>query len=298
MKKAIILHNMGGARNPEELKEFLYNMFKDKRIISSPIRHILAPLISNLRYKKVWENYKLIGGSRIYDLTEKLSKKMKEYTDYDVVYAMRYTKPFLNEIIHKYDEVILLPLYPHYSFTTYESAIDDLKSTNYKGKVTITEPFYKDGRFNEIIKENILNEIENPKEWNLIFSAHGIPKKLLKKGDKYYSHVKEHVEMLKKILPEFKSINLAFQSRFGPGEWLQPYLDEELKKYKDQNVVIYPISFMIDNSETDLELKIEYKHLADQIGIKNYKVISAPNDNEKTAKFLVELAHESRNSKS
>jgi ferrochelatase len=99
-------------------------------------------------------------------------------------------------------------------------------------------------------------------------------------------------------MPEFKSTTIAFQSRFGPTEWLKPYLDEELKKYKNQKVVIYPLSFMIDNSETDLELKIEYKHLAKEIGIKDFKVISAPNDNEKIAKFLVRIANESRNSKS
>ncbi|WP_457560194.1 ferrochelatase [Caminibacter sp.] len=296
--KAIILHNMGGARSAEELKEFLYNMFKDKRIISSPIRHILAPLISNLRYKKVWKNYELIGGSRIYDLTESLCKNMKKYTDYDVIYAMRYTKPFLNEVIYKYDEVVLIPMYPHYSFTTFESVLDDLKSTNYKGKVKIIEPFFEDERFNKIITQNILNEIENPKKWHLIFSAHGIPKKMVENGDKYKEHIKRHVEILKEKLPEFKSISLAYQSRFGFSEWLRPYLDEELKKYKNQNVVIYPISFMIDNSETDLELKIEYKHLADEISIKNYKVISPPNDSEEIAKFLAELANESGNSKS
>jgi len=296
--KAIILHNMGGARSAEELKEFLYNMFKDKRIISSPIRHILAPLISTLRYKKVWENYKLIGGSRIYTLTEKLAKNMQKYTDYEVIYSMRYTKPFLNEVIHKYEEVIFLPLYPHYSFTTYESSLDDLKSTNYKGKVHIIKPFFKNEKFNKIIAQNILQEINEPKKWNLIFSAHGIPQKLIQKGDKYYENVKEHVEILKSILPEFKSINLAFQSRFGPGEWLKPYLDKELEKYKNENVVIYPLSFMIDNSETDLELKIEYKHLSQKTGIKKYKVISAPNDNDNIAKFLAELADESRNSES
>jgi ferrochelatase len=289
---------MGGARSEEELKEFLYNMFKDKRIISSPIRHILAPLISNLRYKKVWKNYEKIGGSRIYTLTSKLAEKMKKYTDYDVVYAMRYTKPFLNDIIHKYDEIIFLPLYPHYSFTTFESSLDDLKTTNYNGKVSIVNPFFEKKEFNQIIKENILAEIDNPKEWNLIFSAHGIPQKLVKKGDRYYDDVKRHVEILKELLPEFKSVSLAFQSRFGPAKWLEPYLDNELTKYKNENVVIYPISFMIDNSETDLELKIEYKHIAKEIGLKNYKVISAPNDNEKTAKFLTELAHESSNPKS
>ena len=298
MKKAIILLNMGGARNADELKDFLYNMFKDKRIISSPIRHILAPLISNLRYKKVWENYKSIGGSRIYDLTEKLCGNMKKYTDMDVIYAMRYTKPKLKDVIENYDEVTLLPLYPHYSFTTYESSLDELKEINFKGKINIVKPFFEDDRFNEIIKENILNSIDNPSEWHLIFSAHGLPKKMIEKGDKYQSHIEKHVNILKNMLPEFKSINLAYQSRFGFSEWLKPYLHEELEKYKNEKVLIYPISFMIDNSETDLELKVEYKHLADEIGINDYKVVECPNDNEKVAKFLVELANESNTSES
>jgi len=298
MKKAIILLNMGGARSAKELKEFLYNMFKDKRIISSPIRHILAPLISNLRYKKVWENYKSIGGSRIYELTEKLCKKMKQYTDFDVVYAMRYTKPHLKDIIGKYDEVTLLPLYPHYSYTTYESSLDELKEINFKGKINIVKPFFEDDRFNEIIKENILNSIDNPSEWHLIFSAHGLPKKMIEKGDKYQSHIEKHVNILKNMLPKFKSINLAYQSRFGFSEWLKPYLHEELEKFKNEKVLIYPISFMIDNSETDLELKVEYKHLADEIGINDYKVVECPNDNKKAAKFLVELANESNTSES
>ncbi len=298
MKKAIILLNMGGARSAEELKEFLYNMFKDKRIISSPIRHILAPLISNFRYKKVWKNYESIGGSRIYKLTEKLCKKMKQYTDFDVVYAMRYTKPHLKDIIGNYDEITLLPLYPHYSYTTYESSLDELKESDFKGKIDIVKPFFKNEKFNEIIKNHILNSIQNPQAWNLIFSAHGLPKKMIKKGDKYQSHIQQHVEILKSKLPKFKSINLAYQSRFGFAEWLKPYLHEELKKYKNEKVLIYPISFMIDNSETDLELKVEYKHLAEKIGIKEYKVVECPNDNDEIAKFLVEIANESSTSKS
>jgi len=291
----IILHNMGGARDEKELKEFLYNMFMDKRIISSPIRYILAPLISNLRYKKVWKNYEKIGGSRIYEITENLAKKIEQISGIKTKYAFRYTKPHIKDIAED-EEIIFLPLYPHYSFTTYESSLDELKENNIKAK--IIKPFYKHPKFNEIIKENILNSINNPKEWHLIFSAHGLPKKLIQKGDLYESQVKEHVEILKKILPEFKSISLAYQSRFGFSKWLTPYLDKELQKYKNENVLIYPISFMIDNSETDLELKVEYGHLAKEIGIKNYKVVECPNDKEKTAKFLVELINESSNSES
>jgi len=289
--RAIILHNMGGARSEKELKEFLYNMFKDKRIISSPIRHILAPLISNLRYKKVWQNYKSIGGSRLHEITNSLCEKMKDEKN-DVIFAMRYTNPYLKDLIHKYDEIVFLPMYPHYSFSTYESSLDDLKQSGFKGKVKIIKPFYKKKEFNDIIKENILNSVKNPNEWHLIFSAHGLPKKMIEKGDTYEKEVNEHVEILKSILPEFKSISLAFQSRFGNSEWLKPYLDEKLKEYKNEKVLIYPISFMIDNSETDLELKVEYKHLADEIGIKEYKVVECPNDSEKIAKFLKKLAEE------
>ncbi len=282
----IVLHNMGGARSEKELKEFLYNMFMDKRIISSPSKFILAPLISNLRYKKVWKNYEKIGGSRIYDITENLAKKIEKLSGIKTVYAFRYTKPYLKDVV-KNEEIIFLPLYPHYSFSTYESSMDELKENKIKAK--IIKPFYKNPKFNEIIKNNILKAVKNPNKWNLIFSAHGLPKKMIKKGDLYEKQIKEHVEILKKLLPEFKSISIAFQSRFGPGEWLKPYLDEHLNNFKNENVLIYPISFMIDNSETDLELKVEYKEVAKEIGIKNYKVVDCPNDSDKTAKFLFEI---------
>jgi ferrochelatase len=296
--KAIILHNMGGARSEKELKEFLYNMFLDKRILNTPFRPVLAPLITNARYKKVWKNYELIGGSRIYDITEKLVKKMKNFTDLEVRYAMRYTKPFLKEIVSDLKEIVFLPMYPHYSFSTYQSALDDLKSVDFKGKITVIKPFYKDERFNEIIIKNITEEIENPKEWNLIFSAHSIPKKFVKKGDVYEKQINEHFSILKKSLPKFRSVSLAYQSKFGFDEWLRPYLHEHLKNFEKEKVIIYPISFMIDNSETDLELKVEYKNLAEKLGIKEYKVVKCPNDDVQIAKFLTELAHESDNTAS
>ena len=296
--KAVILMNMGGARNENELKEFLYNMFMDKRIISSPIRYFLAPLISNLRYKKVWKSYEEIGGSRIYKITQNLAKKLTN-ENYDVLYSMRYTNPHLKNLeLNKYEEIIFLPLYPHYSFTTYQSSVDEINELNLTIPYKIIKPFYKHKKFNELIKKNILNSIEDPKNWNLIFSAHGLPKKIIKKGDTYEKEVNEHVNILKNILPKFKSISLAYQSRFGFSEWLKPYLHKELEKYKNENVLIYPISFMIDNSETDLELKVEYKKLANKIGIKNYKVVECPNDNKETIEFLKELINESNNPKS
>lgn len=290
MKKAIILLNMGGARTENELKEFIYNMFKDKRILNTPLRHIIAPIISNLRYKKVWQQYQLINGSRIYNLTEALVNKMQSLTDYEVIFSMRYTQPNLKDVIYDYDDVILLPLYPHYSTTTVESHIDEFKKLNFKGKARFIPPFYKHNRFNKILTQNILKSVKNPGEWNLIFSAHGLPQTIIKKGDVYQQQIEEHVDILSKELKDFQSISIAYQSRFGPIKWTKPYLDEHLLKFKGKKVLIYPLSFMIDNSETDFELHIEYAEFAKENGVVDYKVVTCPNDTDEVAEFLTLLS--------
>jgi len=130
------------------------------------------------------------------------------------------------------------------------------------------------------------------KEWknedvNLIFSAHGLPQKIVKKGDTYEKEINEHIKILSQMLPKFKSINLAYQSKVGPMKWLEPSLDNKLKEFKNQKVLIYPLSFIIDNSETDLELGIEYAHQAKELEIE-YRVCKVLNDNDKFVEFLVE----------
>jgi len=282
--KALFLMNMGGARSADELKQFLYNMFSDKRIINSPIRYLLAPIIANLRYKKVWKNYELIGGSPIYKHTDNLVKKVSQKINIPVFGVMRYTSPRAKEIIEKYDikEAILFPLYPQFSTTTTLSSFDDVKGI----KTYKIERFYEDKEFNQIIIQKILSSVDDTKNTNLIFSAHGLPKKVIQNGDSYEKEINHHVEILSKMLPEFKSINLAYQSKVGPMEWLEPSLDDMLKNFKNQKVVIYPISFIIDNSETDLELKIEYAHLAKELNI-DYKVIDVLNDDDRFVDFIV-----------
>jgi ferrochelatase len=282
-RRAILLANMGGARSAGELKEFLFNMFKDKRIVSSPIRFLLAPLISQLRYKNVWENYKKIGGSRIYSLTEELAKEMEELSGRPVLIGMRYTQPYLPEVLKELDEVTILPLYPHYSVTTYGSTIDGIKEAfqgGWRGSCYLVPPYFDDPYYNRSIADHILNNLpKESKEYHLIFSAHGLPEKLVKReNDPYPTQVEKQVEILKGLIGNrVKSVSLAYQSRFGIGKWLTPYLNEELEKMTGKKVVIYPISFIIDNSETDLELNIEYRHLARRVGLEEYKVIPAPN---------------------
>jgi ferrochelatase len=282
---------MGGARDEEELKEFIYNMFKDKRIITSPIRHILAPLITKFRYKKVWENYQLIGGSPIYKHTENLINKVQKKLDIPIFGVMRYTSPRADEVIKENNitEALLFPLYPQFSTTTTLSSFDDVKGI----KTKKIERFYKEEKFNEAVIEKILEGLKdwNSEDVNLIFSAHGLPQKIVDAGDSYEKEINEHVKILSDMLNKkgikFKSINLAYQSKVGPMKWLEPSLDDKLKEFKNQKVLVYPISFIIDNSETDLELSIEYAHQAKELNI-DYRVAKVLNDSDKFVDFLVE----------
>jgi len=293
--KALVLLNMGAARNKNELETFLLNMFNDENILnikSSFLRSILASFIVMLRHEKAWENYKLIGGSSpLHKLTDILIKKLEEYLpEYYIVVANRYTPPYANEAIEKImkqniEDVTLLPLYPQYSTTTTKSSLEDFVNTSeFRFNFKIIKEFYKDELYNRAIVQNIKDKINNYGEYNLIFSAHGLPQNIVDNGDPYQIQIENNVEILSEMLKKqninFESISLAYQSKVGPMQWLTPSLDDSLKDFKDKNVLIYPISFIIDNSETIFELEIEYEEIAKEIGINEYKVVTCLNDSD------------------
>lgn len=295
-KKALVLLNMGGARNKEELKMFLTNMFNDENILTINIdfiRSIIAKFIVSKRLDEAWENYKHIGNaSPINPLTEKLVAKCNEKIEgYKTYQAMRYTPPFAQDTLEQIkkdgiSEILLLPLYPQFSTTTTKSSVQDFIGwiPYNQFKVTYVEEFYKNDKFNECIINEISRNAEDASEYNLIFSAHGLPQKIVKKGDPYEEQMNEHVKILSEKLEikglNFKSINLAYQSKVGPMKWLEPSLDDMLKNFKDEKVIIYPIAFIVDNSETDFELDIEYREIAMEIGIEEYKVCRCVNDSD------------------
>ena len=294
-KKALVLLNMGGARSKDELKMFLTNMFNDRNIITvrnDLIRKMIAYFIVSRRLDSAWENYKHIGNaSPINPLTEKLVQKCNEQIeDYKVYQAMRYTPPFAQDVIKEIlkdgiTNILLLPLYPQFSTTTTKSSVQDfIDYTPYSCKLEYIEEFYQNEKFNECIINEIISNVEDASQYNLIFSAHGLPQKIVDNGDPYEEQMNEHVEILKNMLEKkgvnFKSINLAYQSKVGPMKWLEPSLEDMLKNFKDQKVIIYPIAFIVDNSETDFELDIEYREIAHNLGIKEYKVCRCVNDSD------------------
>jgi len=295
MKKAVVLMNMGGPNNLDEVDVFLKNMFNDKYIIGAPqpIRSMIGWIIRKKRLAEATHNYAQLGGvSPIVGHTKRLVRRLNKLIDADVSYVMRYTPPFSGEVMEKlksYDEIYALPMYPHYSSTTTKSSIEDLedaaKKIGFKGEIKTLDSYYDDKLYNQVIVERIKECLDDAKseEYTLIFSAHGLTQRTIDKGDPYQKHILANVEAAKKELKEqgikFKNIEVAYQSRLGPMEWLRPYLEDKLEEVVKSNkkVIIYPTSFTVDNSETTGELDIEYREVADELGFEDYRVAKAPN---------------------
>ncbi|WP_122893626.1 ferrochelatase [Arcobacter peruensis] len=307
MKKAVVLMNMGGPNNLDEVEVFLKNMFNDKYIIGAPqpIRAMIGLLITTLRKKEAKENYAELGGmSPIVGHTKRLVRRLNKTLDADVFYKMRYTPPFAKDVLEDlrdYDEIYAIPMYPHYSSTTTKSSIEELqkwaKKLKIKAKIKTLDSYYDNEDYNKAIVERIKERMSdvNTEDYELIFSAHGLTQRIIDKGDPYQDHVLKNVECAKKELEKqgikFKNIQVAYQSRLGPVEWIKPYMDVTLNEMAGKKVLVYPISFTVDNSETEFELVVEYKEIADEVGIADYRVAKAPNHDEyfmKTVKHLYE----------
>lgn len=309
-KEAVVLLNMGGPNNLEEVEIFLTNMFNDKNIItvkSSLLRTFIATMITFTRTEKSQDIYRQIGGkSPIVGHTKNLVDKLQARLGDNVIvdFAMRYTLPFASEAIKRIKEqnvekIYLIPMYPQYSTTTTKSSLEDFEEQYHLrgGDAILVEikHFFQNNTYNKAIIQRIKERISagECKDFDLLFSAHGLPVKIIKKGDVYQRHVEKHVEILKKMLKdegmEFNKVHLAYQSKVGPMEWLSPSLENKLGEIKSRGVVIFPIAFTIDNSETDYELEIEYREVAHELGFKDYRVCRCPNDSELFVDALAEI---------
>ncbi len=310
-KTAVVLLNLGGPDSLEAIEPFLYNLFCDPDIFKLPFgQKLLAKLISSRRAPKVAEEYKLIGGkSPINEWTE-IQRSMletqlrKEDENIDVLVAMRYWKPLTEETVTKvesgnYHKIILLPLYPHYSITTIGSSFNEW-NRHYKGnksKLVYIGNYETNGKYlaalNQRIDETLLRFPEEiRKDVQLVFSAHGTPLSLLKKGDPYSQQIKATVNAVMKARNYSHAFHQCFQSKVGPMKWLEPATDtmiEELSSAGKKNLLIIPISFVSDHVETLFELDIEYRHVADNCGIENYIVMKGLNDSQLFIDALAEL---------
>jgi len=303
-KKALVLLNIGGVRTKDELEIFLRNMFNDKNIISfenETIRSMIASFLLTIKLNKTWQEYEQIEDKlSVQELIEPLVKKLNILLpDYFITTAMRYNSPFAQTAIARIKrenikEVVLLPLYPHYSTRTVKSCIEDfVKKAEDNFTIQIIEPFYKNTLFNQAICDEIVRVQAKYKDFHLIFSAIGFPQKAIKKGDNYNNQVEEHFELLKEKLSyyaiELKSINLAFQSKKCLTKCEKPSLEEMLKNFKNKKVIIYPLSLTIDNNHTLFELDIKYREIAKKLQIKEYRICQSLNSNDTFCDALKEM---------
>ena len=306
MKRAILLMNMGGPNNLDEVEVFLNNMFNDKRIIGAPkpIRSMIAKFITYKRKDEAKENYAQLGGkSPLVGYTNSLIEQLQPIIkDATIHMVMRYTPPFAIDVLEELkdvDEFYAIPLYPHYSETTTLSSYDDLYDSmdalRIRARVKTIDAYYKDNYYNNSIVGRIKEALDgdNPEDYELVFSAHGLPKRIIDKGDSYQKHIRQNVYQARKALlkegVEFHNTHLAYQSRLGPLEWIRPYLDDKLKALKKKKVIIFPIAFTLDNSETEFELDVEYREVAQELGFIEYRVAKAPNAHPEFVKCVTNI---------
>jgi len=309
-KEAVILLNMGGPNNLEEVEVFLRNMFADKNILtmkSGLLRKFVGGMIVFMRTESSQEIYRQLGGkSPIVGHTKKLVAKLQERLGENVVvdFAMRYTPPFACEVVQRLsnenvDKIYLIPLYPQYSTTTTKSSLEDFQECyhNRRSDALLVEikHFFENEKYNKAILERIKESMRDAdyQDFDIIFSAHGLPKKIVDAGDVYEKHVNRHVTILKEMMlreeMKFHKVHLAYQSKVGRMEWLTPSLEDKLKTIRNRGVLIFPIAFTIDNSETDFELDVEYREVAEELGFKEYRVAKCPNDSELFVDALQEI---------
>ena len=321
-KTAIVLFNLGGPDKISSVKPFLFNLFNDPAIINlpQPFRFFIATLISNLRKKKAQNIYAKIGGkSPLLQFTQSqayaLEKELSFFGNFKVFIAMRYFEPFSDEAIknimeYQPQEVILLPLYPQFSTSTTESSLKDflekfsITQKRKKTEIKIKEIccYFEDDEFilshAKLIKKTIENFDKNINELRFLFSAHGLPQKLINEGDPYVFQIEKTSTKIIQKLAEIASINIeeidykiCYQSKVGPMQWTSPSLEHEIKKIAIDNKipVIIPISFVSDHSETLVELDIDYKEMAKNLGIANYLRVPALNNDGHFIHALAEI---------
>ena len=311
MKKAVILFNLGGPDKLENVEPFLFNLFNDPAILNLPtfLRYPLAKLIANRRAPTAKKIYQELGGSSpILKLTEEQSVALESKLNkddngskYKCFIVMRCWHPRAENVVKEVidygpDEIILMPLYPQYSAATSGSSINEwqniCKKNNFEVKTCTLCCYPTDNNFIQAHKDEILKKIKNLDNFKLIFSAHGLPEKNIKRGDPYQWQVEQSVDKIVKSL-NIKNLDwiLSYQSRVGPLKWIGPSTEDIIVENSKlgKQIVLVPIAFVSEHSETLVELDIEYKELADKNGCKNYIRVPALGKNENYIKAMSNL---------
>jgi protoporphyrin/coproporphyrin ferrochelatase len=300
----VLLLNLGGPEQLEDVRPFLFNLFSDPEIIRLPFTWLQKPLawlISSSRAKKSQENYKLIGGgSPLLRITEEQAQALRDSLrdkgqDTQVYIGMRYWHPFTEEAIARIkrdgiSRLVILPLYPQFSISTSGSSFRLLEKiwqedpTLNRVDYTVIPSWYKRSGYLQAMADLIAQQIDqfpNPDQVHVFFSAHGVPLSYVEEaGDPYQKEIEDCTALIMQTLNRPNAHTLAYQSRVGPVEWLKPYTEESIEELAAQgveNLLVVPISFVSEHIETLQEIDMEYREVAEQAGIHNFKRVPALN---------------------
>jgi len=315
-KLAIVLFNLGGPDRPEAIKPCLLNLFRDPAILRVPffVRPFLARVIARARIKPATENYALLGGrSPLLELTQRqahaLEAALPEYEARCFI-AMRYWHPFSAAAARavrdfRPDEVLLLPLYPQYSTTTTASSLTAWREVAARAGLvarTTTLCCYPDdpafaASTADLLRVSLEQARAQPQpggKLRVLFSAHGLPEKIVLAGDPYQHQVERSTQAVLAALGEEVDWTICYQSRATPQKWLDPSTEAEIARAGAErtSLVIVPIAFVSDHSETLVELDIEYAHLAQQAGVPVYVRVPVANDAPAFIAVLARLARD------
>jgi ferrochelatase len=294
-KVAVVLFNLGAPDRPSAIRPFLVNLFRDPAILRVPffVRALLARIIAYLRVRPARANYALLGGSSpLVDVTRSQAIAVQgalPNQQAKCFVAMRYWHPFSDAAARavrawRPDEVVLLPLYPQYSTTTTASSLAAWHNAAAKaGLVAATHAiccYPTEHAFVASIAALVRETYDKARSslptgspLRVLFSAHGLPEKIVSSGDPYQWQVEQTVASVLSIWDE-SAVDwvICYQSRATPVRWLEPSTISEIERAARDGValILVPIAFVSEHSETLVELDVEYRHLANRLRVPGY----------------------------
>jgi ferrochelatase len=313
-KVGVVLFQLGGPDTPEAVEPFLYNLFCDPDIIplgilGAVLRKPLAKYISRRRAKVAGQHYAEIGGkSPIRLLTErqaeKLAAALSPQVEATVTVAMRYWHPLTHAAVAAIqgaqpEELVLLPLYPQYSVATTGSSLKEwsrlYKPSHRPLRLHVVESFYNHPLYIESVVERIrlsLTHFDRAEGVHLVFSAHGLPLRLIEKGDPYQRQVEATVRLVCERGGWENPHTLCFQSKVGRQKWLEPSLTatiERLARAGEKHLLVIPIAFVTEHIETLHEINIEAREEAEHQGVEQFEMMPAVGDSPTFIACLADL---------
>jgi protoporphyrin/coproporphyrin ferrochelatase len=316
----VLLLNLGGPEKLEDVYLFLYNLFSDPDLIRIPFPFLqkpIASLIAATRAPLSQENYALIGGgSPLRQITDEQAEAIENVLQRrglqaKVYVGMRYWHPYTEDVLRqvKQDQItklVILPLYPQFSISTSGSSLKQIDKLweadpqlNSVERVVIRSWYDRPG-YLRAMAEAINTKIQDfaePDKAHIFFSAHGVPVKYVTEyGDPYQSEIENCVDLVMQTLrrnhQRYNAHTLAYQSRVGPVEWLKPYTEEAIARIAKRGIndlLVVPISFVSEHIETLQEIDMEYREVAESVGIHHFDRVPALNCHPVFINDLAEL---------